>query len=100
MALRSLRRTPYVSAKNPPPQVTYQDAAALYASDIPLRSVMMYKASQVVTPERAGAKPFSTDIRVTTFEFFKAFDSPSYLVLDGRARTMTPRLPSSCFLNA
>lgn len=62
--------------QNPPPQLTYQDAQALYTSDIPLRSVMMYKSSQVVTPEREGAKPFSADIRVTTFEFFKAFDSP------------------------
>jgi putative ABC transport system permease protein len=60
----------------PPPQLTYQDAHALYASDIPVRSVMMYKASQVVTPEREGSKAFSVDIRVTTFEFFKAFDSP------------------------
>jgi putative ABC transport system permease protein len=63
-------------AQNPPPQLTYQDAQALYASDIPLRSVMMYRSSQVVTPEREGVRPFSADIRVTTFGFFKAFDSP------------------------
>jgi putative ABC transport system permease protein len=60
----------------PPYQLTYQDAHALYASDIPLRSVMMYRASQVVTPERDGARPFSVDIRVTTGDFFKAFDAP------------------------
>jgi hypothetical protein len=34
----------------PPWQLTYQDAHALYASDIPLHTVMMFKASQVVTP--------------------------------------------------
>lgn len=63
--------------QNPPPQLTYQDAQALYASEIPLRSVMMYKSSQVVTPpEREASKPFSAEIRVTTFEFFKAFDAP------------------------
>ena len=60
----------------PPLQLTYQDARALYASDIPLRSVMMYRASQVVTPEREGARPFSVDIRVTTGDFFRAFDVP------------------------
>jgi putative ABC transport system permease protein len=60
----------------PPVQLTYQDAQALYASDIPLRSVMMYKAAKVLTPDRPGAKPFGAAIRVTTAEFFRAFDAP------------------------
>jgi putative ABC transport system permease protein len=60
----------------PPFQVTYRDAQALYASDIPLHAVMMYKASQVVTPEREGVRPFSAVLRVTTADFFKTFDVP------------------------
>jgi len=60
----------------PPFQVTYQDAHALYASDIPRRSVMMYKASQILSPDRQGVKPFGVDVRVTTADFFAAFDVP------------------------
>jgi putative ABC transport system permease protein len=60
----------------PPFQVTYQDAHALYASDIPLRSVMMFTARQVVSPDRSGVKPFGVQVRVTTADFFGAFDVP------------------------
>jgi|HubBroStandDraft_6_1064221.scaffolds.fasta_scaffold64031_3 putative ABC transport system permease protein len=60
----------------PPDQVTYQDARALYASNIPMRSVMMYRASQVLTPDRAGIKPIDTSVRVTTADFFSIFDVP------------------------
>jgi putative ABC transport system permease protein len=60
----------------PPLQLTYRDAHALYASDIPLRTVMMFKASQIVTPDREGVKPFGVNVRVTTAEFFRAFDVP------------------------
>jgi putative ABC transport system permease protein len=60
----------------PPWQLTYRDAHALYASDIPMRSVMMFKASQIVTPDREGVKPFGVNIRVTTADFFRAFDVP------------------------
>jgi hypothetical protein len=37
---------------------------------------MMFKASQVVTPDREGVKPFGVRIRVTTADFFRAFDVP------------------------
>ena len=60
----------------PPWQLTYQDAQALYASDIPMRSVMMFKAWQIVTPDREGVKPFGANIRVTTADFFRVFDVP------------------------
>jgi putative ABC transport system permease protein len=60
----------------PPDQVTYLDARALYASDIPRRSVMMYRASQVLTPERAGIRPSDASVRVTTADFFSIFDVP------------------------
>lgn len=60
----------------PPWQLTYRDAHALYASEIPMHSVMMFKASQIVTPDREGVKPFGVNIRVTTADFFRAFDTP------------------------
>jgi putative ABC transport system permease protein len=60
----------------PPWQLTYQDARALYASDIPMRTVMMFKASQILVPDREGVKPFGVNIRVTTADFFGAFDAP------------------------
>jgi putative ABC transport system permease protein len=60
----------------PPDQVAYLDAAAIYASDIPMRSVMMFRAAQVVTPERHDVKPFGISARVTTADFFGAFDTP------------------------
>jgi putative ABC transport system permease protein len=58
----------------PPFQLTYRDARALYASDIPLRSVMMYRTSLILTAD--GAKPIDADVRVTTADFFGAFDVP------------------------
>jgi putative ABC transport system permease protein len=60
----------------PPFQLTYQDAKAIYRSDIPVRSVMMYRSSRVIAPERAGEKPFFTLVRVTTADFFQMFDVP------------------------
>ena len=60
----------------PPFQLTYQDAKALYRSDIPVRSVMMFRSNRVITPERKGEKPFATATRVTTADFFAMFDVP------------------------
>ena len=60
----------------PPFQVSYPDAKALYRSDIPVRSVMMFRSNRVVPPERPGEKPFATAVRVTTADFFAMFDVP------------------------
>jgi putative ABC transport system permease protein len=60
----------------PPVQLTYQDARAIYRSNIPVRSVMMFRTASVVNPERAGQKPFATISRVTTADFFAMFDVP------------------------
>jgi putative ABC transport system permease protein len=60
----------------PPFQLTYRDAQALYASKIPLRSVIMYRSGQVITPANKGIKPFGASIRVTTADFFGMFDVP------------------------
>ena len=60
----------------PPFQVTYNDARALYASDIPVHSVMMFRSGQVVTPDNKGTRPFTVSTRVTTADFFTMFDVP------------------------
>jgi len=60
----------------PPFLVTYRDAKALYQSNIPIRSMMMFRSTRVVEPDRAGLKPFSAYVRVTTADFFDMFDVP------------------------
>jgi putative ABC transport system permease protein len=60
----------------PPFQLTYQDARALYKSDIPVHSVVMFRSGQVVTPENRSIKPFGVSTRVTTADFFTMFDVP------------------------
>jgi putative ABC transport system permease protein len=60
----------------PPFQVSYRDARAIYASDIPVRSVMMYRSGRVVAPENRNVKPFGASVRVTTADFFQMFDVP------------------------
>jgi putative ABC transport system permease protein len=60
----------------PPFQLTYQDARALYTSDIPQHSVMMFRSGQVLTPDNHGVKPFGVSTRVTTADFFTMFDVP------------------------
>lgn len=58
-------------AAHPPFQLTYMDARALYASAIPVRSVMMYRSSMVASPGRSGQRPVGVDVRVTTADFFR-----------------------------
>jgi putative ABC transport system permease protein len=70
----------------PPFQLTYRDAKALYRSDIPVRSVMMFRSNRVITPERKGERPFATAVRVTTADFFAMFDVP-FLYGTGWSRT-------------
>jgi putative ABC transport system permease protein len=61
----------------PPPELTYRDAQALYASDIPDRKVMMRKAAFVVeAPAKTGVAPFLVEGRTTTKDFFAMFDVP------------------------
>jgi len=71
-AFASLQRHP----EYPPLQVTYQDAKALFRSDIPTRQVMMYRSSRVVPPRQPGEKPLAFDTRLTTADFFAMFDVP------------------------
>jgi putative ABC transport system permease protein len=60
----------------PPPWLTYIDAEAIYRSDIPRHSVIMFRTSKLLSPERGTVKPFDTVIRVTTADFFPMFDVP------------------------
>jgi len=60
----------------PPDQLTFRDAEALYRSDIPEHSVMMYRSGRVVDPGRGGLRPFGALVRVTTADFFPMFDVP------------------------
>jgi putative ABC transport system permease protein len=61
----------------PPTQVTYNDAMALYASEIPSRKVVMRKAALVIeTSRNQGLQPYLTVSRLTTHEFFGMFDVP------------------------
>jgi len=60
----------------PPLQVSYRDARYLYQSAIPQRAVRMFRSSFIVTPAKAGIKPFRRVARVTTADFFPMFEVP------------------------
>ena len=84
----------------PPWQLTYRDAHALYVSQIPMRSVMMFRASQIVTPDREGVKPFGVDIRVTTADFLASSTCHFSMVPAGRERRTTRQARWSCCQNS
>jgi putative ABC transport system permease protein len=58
----------------PPPQLTYNDAMAIYASDIPKHKVIMHKAVGIVSVDGRQVKPERVTTRVTTKDFFPIFD--------------------------
>ncbi len=60
----------------PPPQLTYRDALALFASDIPKHKVIMHKAVGIVSVDDRNVPPERAMARVTTKDFFAAFDVP------------------------
>jgi putative ABC transport system permease protein len=59
----------------PPPQLTYADSTYLFNSDIPERKVIMYPVAGVVMGSHDG-RPLKINTRVTTADFFPAFDVP------------------------
>jgi putative ABC transport system permease protein len=61
---------------DPPPQLAFRDAQALFRSSIPSRKVMSYASGQILEPIAPGAKPFGAMVRLTTADFFKMFDVP------------------------
>jgi putative ABC transport system permease protein len=64
----------------PPPQLAYKDATWLAQSDIPKRTVAMYKSFGVVSGGRTGGgaqpQPLTATTRVTTGDFFTMFEVP------------------------
>ena len=60
----------------PPEQLTYRDAKAVFASDIPKHKVIMHKAVGILSVDGSQVKPERTTTRVTTKDFFTMFDVP------------------------
>ena len=67
---------PYDEPNEPPEQMTYLDATALYAAQQAPRQIISYKSSRVVEPSGDDAKPFQIGTRATTADFFAMFDVP------------------------
>ncbi len=59
----------------PPDQLTYRDAVYLHRSDIPERSVIMFRAAGVLVAADKS-KPESATARIATADFFGTFDVP------------------------
>jgi putative ABC transport system permease protein len=59
----------------PPTQLTYADATYLFNSSIPRRRIIMYPAAGVVISSDES-KPLKVTSRVTSSDFFSAFDVP------------------------
>ena len=57
-------------------QLTYRDARALYASNIPDRKVIMYKAGGIFSRADKGMEPEYIATRMTTADFFPMFEVP------------------------
>jgi len=60
----------------PPPQLSYRDAKALFASNIPERKVIETQESAVLSGGTAQRMPQPASLRVTTGDFFAMFDVP------------------------
>jgi putative ABC transport system permease protein len=69
---------PYDDEKpeNTPQLLTYRDAMFLHGARAASRSVVMYKSGALLVPAREGVKPFNSQLRVTSHEFFGMFDAP------------------------
>ena len=59
-----------------PTQLTYRDARALFASNIPDRKVIMYKAGGIFSRTDKGMDPEYIATRMTTADFFPMFEVP------------------------
>jgi putative ABC transport system permease protein len=59
-----------------PTMLTYRDARALYASNIPDRKAIMYKAGGILSRADKGMEPEYISARMTTADFFPMFDVP------------------------
>jgi putative ABC transport system permease protein len=59
-----------------PTMLTYRDARALYASNIPDRKAIMFKAGGILSRADKGMEPEYISARMTTADFFPMFDVP------------------------
>jgi putative ABC transport system permease protein len=59
-----------------PTQLTYRDARALQASNIPDRKVIMFKAGGIFSRDGKGMNPEYIATRMTTADFFAMFETP------------------------
>ena len=59
-----------------PTQLTYRDARGLFASTIPDRKVIMYKAGGIFSRDDKGMEPEYIGTRMTTADFFPMFSVP------------------------
>jgi putative ABC transport system permease protein len=66
----------YDEPNEPPEQLTYLDATALYEAGRATRQVISFRSSRVVEPAGEDTKPFQRDTRATTTEFFAMFNVP------------------------
>lgn len=65
--------------KNPhplPPSITFRDAVELLRSNIPARQTASYFAMMAVYPERRISRPYQTQVRLVTTDFFPMFEVP------------------------
>ena len=66
----------YDEPNEPPEQMTYLDATALYEAGRASRQVIGFMSSRVVQPDGEEAKPFQRETRATTGDFFAMFNVP------------------------
>lgn len=59
-----------------PNMLTYRDAKALYASDIPDRKIITYKTGDIYTRPDKGMDPHYIGTRMTSRDFFAMFEVP------------------------
>jgi len=60
----------------PPNQMTFMDAMAVMASDIPTLRTANYKVDLTVYPPKEGARPFRETVRLCYADFFPMFEVP------------------------
>lgn len=59
-----------------PDLLTHTDAMALLAADKAQRTAVMYAVGLTVQPETEGLRPYATNVRATSPDFFPMFDVP------------------------
>jgi len=67
---------PYDEPNEPPEQLTYLDATALYQAGKASRQVVSFMSMRVIEPQGEEAKPSQIETRATTADFFAMFDVP------------------------